>query len=322
MKVDLSSFETWENINAKVAAELQVSSAQTVRCFPGLPAAIFEMLISTAQFYSHKRSVAIVGGQTPHMQSVMPYLYKEGYEVQILPAGMSPAQWVDSLRKDTCFAIFCEDHPVTGELFPISDFETSLNEKKIFCFRISHHNHLYQHVDSSNEIQAYSARICSFDPQTAVAIMGERQKAASMLAPFLSWDENRFLAAVKSSKQSSKENKELVESFESQLPEGFHRLLETEKRCFDRALIYSESAGGESLQNDLARHLKISLQSPSWERQIETTHLCRWGGVGNYDLWWNPRPSDNILRGLLILSLEVLHKPQLKLALQKALQEC
>ena len=85
MKVDLSSFEAWENINAKVAADLQIESGVTVRCFPGLPAAIFEMLISTAQFYSHKRSVAIIGGQTPHLQSVMPYLYKEGYEVQIRP---------------------------------------------------------------------------------------------------------------------------------------------------------------------------------------------------------------------------------------------
>jgi hypothetical protein len=318
MKVDLSAFEVWEHLNSEIATELQTPEEVTVRSYPGLPAAVFELVQSTAQFYSHKRSVALVGGQTPHVQSILPYLYKEGYEVQIAPADFSQTEWLASLKKDTCFAIVSEDHPVTGELYQVEEIEKFLNEKKIFCFRISHHNHLYRSLN----LMPYSARICSYDPQTAVVLMGARQKAPALLAPFLSWNEAQFLKSLRDVRRSSKENRALVEAFESQLPKGFQKLLDHPNRCFDRALIYSEQAGGEALQLFLASKLNVSLGTPSWETEIETTHLCRWGGIKNYDLWWNPRPVESILRGLLILSTDILEHPDLKLTLQKALQEC
>ncbi len=323
MKVDLSTFETWEHLNSAVAAELKVPSDITVRCYPGLPAAIFEMVQSTAQFYSHKRSIALVSGQTPHLQSILPYLYKEGYEVQIQPDGVPVSEWLSGLKKDTCFAVFCEDHPVTAQLYPVDEIENFLNEKKIFSFRISHHNHLFRSVD----LLPYSARICSFDPQTAVVMMGVRQKAAPLLAPFLAWNKIQFLQTVQKVRDRSWENQSAIESFESHLPSGFQPLFESGvARCFDRALIFSDLAGGQALQSRLAAFLNHTLQGPSWETHIETTHLCRWGGVKSYDLWWKSRPSEDVLRGLLILSVELLKVPELRLSLQgalkKAFQEC
>lgn len=318
MKVALSAFEVWENLNIEIARELQADDTTSVRCYPGLAAAVFESIQSTAQFYSHKRSVALVGGQTPHVQSILPYLYKEGYDVQIAPAGGPTLEWLESLKKDTGFAIFSEDHPVTAELYSVEEIEKFLNDKKIFCFRISHHNHLFRPV----ELMPYSARICSYDPETAVVLMGLRHKAPALLAPFLSWNEANFLKSFRNAKNSARENRALVEKFETSLPLGLEALLKTENRCFDRALIYSEETGGEALQLFLASKFKVGLEKPAWETRIETTHLCRWGGTKNYDLWWNPRPAESILRGLLILSIEILEHPELKQTLQKALQEC
>jgi hypothetical protein len=318
MKVDLQAFEIWESLNARMALELRTPADTTVRCYAGLGAAVFEIAQGAAQFYSHKRSIAMISGATPHFRSVLPYLFKEGYEVQVAPETGANKEWIDGLKKDTCFALIAEDHAVTGELFELTEIEQALNEKKIFCLKVSHHNHLYR----EQTLLPYSVRICSYDPQTAVALLGARMKAPAMVASYLDWDAEKFLKSVQDRKSASRENQELIETFEKSLPKGFSALLQTSKRTFDRALIYTEEAGGETLQQFLSSALKMPLQKPGWETRLETTHLCRWGGIRNYDDWWKARPTESILRGLLILGTEVLEHPDMRLSLEKALREC
>lgn len=318
MKIDLLGFEIWETLNAKISSEIGATPEATVRCYAGIAAAVFELAQGAAQFYSHKRSVALIGGRTPHFQSVLPYLYKEGYEVQIAPENSFGKEWVEDLKKDTCFALVAEDHPVTGELYDLTELEKTLNDRKIYCLKISHHNHLFREVP----IQPYSARICSFDPQTAVALIGARLRAPPMIASHMDWDVDGFVARVQHARRSHHENREAVEKFEADLPKGFSAFLHTPQRCFDRALIYTESASGEALQQFIASTLGLQVQRPGWETRIETTNLCRWGGVRNYEDWWKPRPAESILRGLLILGTEILETPEMKGLLEKALREC
>ena len=316
--MDLSSFETWENLNQSVSDELKASSELQIRCYLGLASGVFEIALGIAQFYSHKRSVALVTGHSPHLHPILPYLYKEGYQVQIAPETFAAKEWVESLAKDTCFAILCEDHAVSGELYETEEIEKLLNEKRIFCLKVSHHNHLFRQT----ELLPYSVRLCSFDPKTAVALIGSKMRAPALIAPFLEWEAPQFLASLQKAKAESVEKKELVLNFEKNLPAGFSAFLQTSQRCFDRALIYSESLAGEALQQFLASSLKLNLRAPGWETRLETTHLCRWGGVRNYDEWWKPRPAESILRGLLILGIEVLEHPDLRATLDKALREC
>src|SRR4051812_11937418 len=100
MRVDLPPFEAWDDLNLAVANELKLGEEITLRCYPGLAAGVFEMAQGTAQFYSHKRSIALIPGQTPYFQMVLPYFYKEGYEVQIKPENSSLKEWSDGLKKD------------------------------------------------------------------------------------------------------------------------------------------------------------------------------------------------------------------------------
>lgn len=318
MKVDLLQFEAWENLNDAVAAELNMGSDLAVRSYPGLSSAIFELALGTAQFYSHKRSVALIKGGTPHHFGILPYLYKEGYEVQVAPENFKPIEWVESLKKDTCFVIYPEDHAVTGELYETAELEKCLNEKKIFSLQISHHNHLYRSVP----LGLYSARICSFDPQTALVFLGPKFKSPPLMVSSMDWEKEKFLQALRHARTQNKENQNLVEEFERNLPKGFSAFLQTSHRCFDRSLIYSEEVAGEALQQFLASALKFKLQKPGWESKLETTHLCRWGGTRNYDEWWKPRPAESILRGLLILGTDVLEHPEVRTFLEKALREC
>jgi hypothetical protein len=318
MKVDITPFEAWESLNLAVQGLLATPPDSNLRCYQGAATACFELALSTAQFYSHKRSVAILAGGTPHFQSILPYLYKEGYDVQMAPENLEAKAWVESLKKDTCFVLFSEDHAITGELYDTQELETLLNEKKIFCFKISHHAHLFRQT----ETLPYSARICAFDPQTAVAMIGNKLKAPPLISAYLSWEPEIFLHSIQKAKSSQFENRALVEKLEHGLPAGFQAFFAKDNRIWDRAVIYSEAVAGESLQQYVAGALGLKIDRPGFENGIETTHLCRWGGIKNYDEWWKPRPAESILRGLLLLGTQVLDHPGLRAALEKALREC
>jgi hypothetical protein len=317
MKLDLTPFENWESLNERLAVELQYSE-NSLRAYSGAAAAIYELAMSTAQFYSHKRSVGFVEGQTPYLIGLLPYLYKEGYQVQVAPAEASLdwKAWVEGLKKDTNFVAFCEDHPVTGEVYDVGQLEIALNEKKIFCLRISHNQHLFKKI----EIQPYSARICSYQGNTAVAILGAKFRSPPLMAQSMDWSLDDFIKSIQISR-TSHEDKALIQNFEKTLPSPFQQYLKTESRLFDRALFYCEEITGEALQQFLKKELNQPLLRAGLEKDIETTHLCRWGGHASYEPWWKPTPKPEVLRGLTVISADLIQKTNLKDLLSKAVKE-
>jgi hypothetical protein len=50
--------------------------------------------------------------------------------------------------------------------------------------------------------------------------------------------------------------------------------------------------------------MQFPLNYPGSIVEVESANLCRWGGVSLYDQWWIGKPADDILRGLLVLSLK------------------
>ncbi len=314
----LVQFDIWEQLNESLRGQLGFPEGDySLRSYQGLGPAIWEIVQGTAQFYSHKRNVTLVTGQTPHIAPALPYLYKDGFQVQTPSWPSDMKTFVEALKKDTNFVIYSEDHPVTGEIYDVEELDHLLNEKKIFSLRISHQNHLYKPV----EILPYTVRICGYHPSAAIAFVGSKYKAPATMSALLAWDGENFTAGIQSVIKKSKEDENLILQFERNLPSGFQVFKPTGKRSFDRSLIYSLEASGEALQKNIASQMKINLQKPGWESLIETTHLCRWGGVGTYQSWWDQRPSEEILRGLLVLSLDVVKDPHINLYLEKALQE-
>lgn len=318
MKVTLTPNEGWENLNAEVKKTLALPDGVEPRAYLGLSSAIYEITMGTAQFYSHKRSLGFISGRTPHYQGLLPYFYKEGYHIQFKEEETPEKEWVDSLKKDTNLVISCEDHPVTGELYDVENLDLILNEKKIFHLRISHHAHLTRAIEN----RPYTARICSYNPQVAVAVMGQKFKSPPLMAPGLHWEVSAFMTQLNKVRESAKENADLIKNFESKLPAGFQAYFQHDRRLFDRSLIFADDMGGEALQQFLATQLNVRLEKPGWEDRIETTHLCRWGGTRNYEVWWTPRPPDNVLRGMVILGLEVISHPEISVVLEKSLREC
>lgn len=311
-------YDAWEQLNESLKDALGLSASDcTVRAYQGLAPAIWEITQATAQFYSHKRSVTLVTGNSPHLHPVLPFLYKDGFIVQIVSKIDDAKSFVEGLKKDTNFVIFCEDHAITGETYPVDEIDVLLNEKKITALRISHQNHLYRDI----EIRPHTVRICGYNPRSAIAFSGNKYKAPGTMAPLQYWDKETFISNIQTIQKEAQEDESLVKNFEKNLPDGFQVLPMSSSRCFDRSLIYSSTVAGEALQVSLSALMKNNLQKPGWEKMIETTHLCRWGGVGTYQNWWEGRPSDLILRNMLILSTRAIAHPQINQFLQQAQSE-
>ncbi len=323
MKVDLLPFEGWEKLNDQIRSALQLPADIQPRAYSGMASAIYEIAMSTAQFYSHKRSVAIVEGQTPYFQGLLPYLYKEGYQVQIKPTDQDFKTWMDSLKKDTNFLLSCDDHPITGEVYS-NEIDKIANEKKIFHIRLSHNSHIFE---NSKEVQPYTAKICSFGPNSAVALMGAKFRSPVLVASSMNWNALQFISEIELTQKTAKANEALVTQFEKmfQEPSLAHFKIYFEgsnSRIFDRAVFYSTQVAGEAVQQYLARQIGVEIQEPGFERQIETTHQCRWGGTKSFETWWNPRPSNDVLRGMLILGLDAIQNPKTVETLKNVLSEC
>lgn len=117
MNIDFISPESWQSLCDHLSELVKISKKNSLRVYNSSYSALYEVVVGTAQFMSHKRSVAAIKGMSPHIPKLLPYFFKETYAVQLanLSQVISPKEWVDALKKDTLFVVFAEDHPITGE---------------------------------------------------------------------------------------------------------------------------------------------------------------------------------------------------------------
>ncbi|MEQ1664928.1 MAG: hypothetical protein ABL927_06080, partial [Bdellovibrionales bacterium] len=61
----------------------------------------------------------------------------------------------------------------------------------------------------------------------------------------------------------------------------------------------------------LAKKLNMQLQAPGFDSRLETTSLSRWGGVRTMDFLAVHNLSPEQIRGLVILSSEIVANPNI-----------
>lgn len=304
MYIDVSRPESWEELNDQVKAMLGLESRLRTRSFYGLSQAVFEISQSAAQFMSHKKAIGVIIGQTAVFESLLPYYYKETYEVQtILHSDLTNIQeWVDGLKKDTNFVLYSEDHPVTGELYPFADqLDQLLNQKRISSFRISHSHHFHEGI----EIRPYTTRICSYNPTAAIAILGERFRAPALMVQNMNWNSSQFLQEMKSAYQGREVNPLLIEKIENDLSEIAQPFFKPgASRIFDRAVCIFPDVSAEALAQLVFKKMGITSEE-GWTK-MSTTNMCHWSAVRMFRHWWVPQPTQEQLRGMLIIGPELI----------------
>jgi len=206
-----------------------------------------------------------------------------------------PETWVNSLKKDTVFALLCEDHPVTGELYQYDRLDELLNEKKIYSFRISHFHHFYE----KKPLRPYSVRICYFDNDLALAFCGERFKSPPLLAPQMNWLPSKCIEQI-SKIHVSPEDKVQVEAFEKSFADiATPWFTQPTPRLYDRVLLKFSEVSGELLIQRLYDRLQVD--ESQYYQTMDTTNLCRWNHYKTFNTWWEPKPSSEDLASLLVI---------------------
>lgn len=317
MRLDLVPAEHWDRLNDRLKQDLRLGDDEHARVHAGLGTAVFEAAIGLAQIFSHKRAIAVLKGNSPVFESVLPWFLKEAYQVQsgILPdllAGDGLTAWRQGLKKETVFVLWSEDHPVTGETWDADAFDAALNEAKIYSLRVSHASFL----GPRESIRPYSVRLCSVAPNLCVAITGARFKVPPMVAQLQTWNPAKVLQRLHD-RMAEPVSDFLVEDFEKHFPDQAY-FKKSQRRFHDRAVLVFPDVSGEALVRVLAEKLKLGTEP--WA-QMDTTNLCRWETVRLYKGWWLPAPSEEVLRGMVSFSPRLLERKEFVKEVQEAHQQ-
>ncbi|MEN0057361.1 MAG: hypothetical protein AAGB31_00895 [Bdellovibrio sp.] len=304
MLIDVVPPESWDQLNDQMKSSLGVVNPVRIRCYRGIAQAVFEIAQGTAQFMSHKKSIGVIQGQTFAFEGLLAYYYKEVYEVVTLShlKMENVKEWVDALKRETLFVLYSEDHPVTGELYPfVDELDKLLNDKRIFSFRISHARHFYERVD----IRPYTVRICSHSDQAAIALTGERFRSPPLIVHSATWRRGEFQEEIQKSFVGRQMVPELVTTLEQELASvAKPYFVPSAPRLMDRAVCVFEDVSAEAVALKIFAKLSISPQE-GWQK-MATTNMCHWSTVKMFRHWWQPTPSLEQLRGLLLFGSEVL----------------
>ncbi|WP_413295067.1 hypothetical protein ACLSU7_08305 [Bdellovibrio sp. HCB185ZH] len=320
MYIDVVRPETWDELNDSLKTQMGLLDPLRARAFKGLAHAVFEIAQGTAQFLAHKKAIGFIKGQTPAFENLLPYYYKETYEVNVLShlQLQDVKTWADGLKKETNFVVFSEDHPVTGETYPfVDELDKILNEKRIYSFRISHFRHFHE---STQSLRPYSVRLCSYTGNLAIAILGERFRCPPLMVQNMEWNHADVLQEALLASEGRKLNPSLISSFESSFQDIAKPYFTSEQpRLYDRAVLVFKDTSAEALAEKVFTKLGISIEE-GWS-QMDSTNMCHWSGVKMFSHWWEPTPSTETLRGMLIMSPTILENPQFAQALRESYQE-
>lgn len=319
MLIDVVRPENWEELNDEVKSSLNLPAKSRARVYHGMAQAVFEISQGTAQFMSHKKAVAFVLGQSPLVESLLPYYYKETYEVQTLSQEelTDPKAWVEGLKKDTNFVLYSEDHPVTGERYAFAEeLDKVLNEKRIFSFRMSHGAHYF----SNEEVRPYTVHFRAYGTDVSVAVCGERFRTPSLMAHSMAWTAKDILTEMQEQRTHRLSDEAAVRDFEKAVASSARPYFsDAQLRTWDRAAIVFPDVSADALAQEVFK--KMGLQSETGWHHMATTNMCTWDVVRMFHPWWKPAPSLEDLRGLLLINAHFLKTPQLVDHLVSSYQE-
>jgi hypothetical protein len=268
-----------------------IDSKWTIRLRPSVSHALTEVAKGLFRMYSHKLQLGITGGQSPYLYQFSEGIARDGIKVLEFSAKDSADEIASTLSDETSFFILVEDHPLTGELFPIDDLIQKISDKKIFTIVLRHHNHL---LDSARFIaNPYLIEIRDHQ-QYAAILLGSRSKKIDSL--LLVPDLTTYIFSVTKVEQAQK----IVMDFESmvaQLAGANLYFTESKNRIWDR-VVFSTSQNAEPLYQILKKQIKAG--------EILCTAKCLQSHPFNFSWWKDDKFSDRSDQHWIIMDLKAI----------------
>lgn len=281
--------EEWDLVNFRLKSELNIQNQ--IRSYINPFIAVHDLLISLAQLYAHKRSIAWVTGASPLLENAQPYFIRESYQVQnikitdLQQAVDSGQSLIDGLNKDTLFLVFFKNHALTGEVFTHEKIEEWAMAKRIFFVLISHE------YASEFKLQptSYGMQVVSKDLN--LLYLPERAKLYSPLGPYqnIQWQDMwpSFL------KRQAVQFENEVKSWENSLAQAKWDYKGT--RPWDRSFLMFDNIHGD---------LVVQRLKEKGFSDVRSYSDCVSSSPKSIRSWIQPEISDDILRGLISLSFK------------------
>lgn len=281
--------EEWDIVNSQLQKELKSSSQ--VRSYVNPYLATHDLLVSLAQLYAHKRSVAWVTGVSPLLENSQPHFVRESYQIQnlkideLLNAPDQGQSAIEKLNKDTLFIVYFRNHALTGEIFPYEKIEEWATARKIIFILISHEH------DPQFKIGPTSMGLQVIAPDLSLVFLPERSKLNSALGPYQNIAWNPSWSALFRSESIDMESQ--VKSWEQSLKQSKWTYLVA--RNWNRSLLVFDGIHSEFVVEKLKERGFSKVRSYS---------DCVSNSPKSIRKWIQPEISDDVLRGLIVLSFQ------------------
>jgi hypothetical protein len=316
MEILLPRTEIWYQKCDQIRSQIGVPDETELRLYPGLHFALFEICQGTASFFSHKKSAAYMRGQSYALSAIVPFLYKESFQIQSRSSlDLAPAsEWVAGLNKDCLFVILIEDNPVTGEVFNNDEIDRLLNEKKIFSIHISHRKTWARGV---GELRPYTILVNECGHENCVVLFGSKYKVQTNFAKYFL--PNKALDFFMNGyRNENRESAVILQQFIQKLPAEMKALEFKTEHLSDRLLIGHREVHGSTLAHEL-RKIEPKLQS---DGLLVALSGCS-ESFADYDWWEENQLGPDEIRSTLVLSLSAVEIILSKVDLmQEALKKC
>jgi hypothetical protein len=312
MRIDLPTPDAWIKICEKYRAHLPFKeSPAVVQVYLGYGHAIWEAIRGLAQLYSNRKTIALIGPSEPVIESIMKEFSAEGFAIKniSLTEATDAAAWLDPIQADVLLTLWVKDDPVTGRLYDHAAVDTLLKDKRIFRLSLLH----AQQPISATKPAPFEVWIRSLTPERALLMAGERYRAQPTLAPKMPWISAKDEGAHRFPTEAEcAEMQKRVHDFENALPKGFKPYFQKdEARIFDRAVISHPELDGSAVIERLAERINQPLHPLGIDTELEAISQCRWQST-RLSAWLTKRgESEEMIRGAVILSEDVLKTPSL-----------
>lgn len=310
MRTSVPSPLYWSRLNESWKSQLGLPEELGCRVYNSYSLALFEAFVGTALFFNHKRSVGLVHGNSWSTLEQAPFFYKESYKV--ITCGQSQSSdwktWVSQLPTDTVAVNWSYDHPITGAVLSGADeFDQLLNERKIYSICSTHSMAL-----SGKPARPYTVRAFDLWDNFGWLEYGARFRTPSLISQHDRQIETPTLESLASKRFNA--NETVINAFESKDIKGSQALQSlglfsssnaSVVRHYDRALFAHAQVHGGLLIEELSQRLGLSKGSDLGSLMM-TTNVVAEGKFHQYRTWWEGLPSDEILRGLVVIDQSLL----------------
>ena len=315
MFIELPSSLRWSKANSEAKKSLikkfNLTQEFDLRLFSDLSQAVYEIAVGTAQFLPHKKSIAVISGNSWINEVVLPYFYKEGYNVQTRKSNdiQNIKTWFDSLNKDTVLLLFAENNPISGETIESKEIISGAAEKKIFVVSCVHG---IQSDLLSQDVNPYHSRIFEVHRNQAFSLNGKRFKSPPLFVNKMNLGDSTLSLDFEQLESVLKYDKERIAAFvlsiENSLSEDkwsslFTKVNKGESgRNPDRLILVGNNCNGELLSHKLAEKLCFAKlpQTLVSENMYSLSSCFSNDPSTNFD-WWIDGLSVEQQRGSLIL---------------------